>query len=408
MGLSIANHLTNHKKNISCKDHKESVTNLKIPFFKPNIDEATISAVAEVLRSGWLTTGPKTLEFEEKFADYLGAKHAVMLNSATAALHLSLEAIGIKEGDEVITTPFTFAATAEVIEYFNAKPVLVDVHDDTLNINETLIEEKITSRTRAIIPVHYGGHPCEMDAIMSIARKHNLFVIEDAAHCTPAYFKNKPIGTIGDITCFSFYANKCITTGEGGMITTRKKRLADKIRILRLHGLSKDAANRYSKKAAWKYDIIAKGYKYNPTDISAAIGIHQLTKADMFWRKRKKIVQMYIHLLKNIPNLKLPVELEHVQSSWHLFPIRLVGKLKYQRDEFITELSRQGVAASVHFIPLHIHPYYRKKYNYLPNDFPVSYASYKGLITLPVYPSLSIKNVRLIANRLLKTIDTFQ
>lgn len=373
---------------------------MKIPFFKPQINDDTIQAVSEVLRSGWLTTGTKTREFEEKFADYVGAKDAVFLNSGTAALHLSLSAIGLRSGDEVITTPFTFAATAEVIEYFNARPIFVDIRDDTLNIDERLIKENITPKTRAIIPVHFAGHSCEMDTIMEISNKHNIHVVEDAAHCTPAYYKERPVGSIGHATCFSFYANKCLTTGEGGMVTTNNHTLAEKIRVLRLHGLSNDAANRYGKEGSWEYDIVAKGYKYNPTDITAAIGLEQLKRADDFWKQRVRIVNRYIKNLQHVPEIRLPHESIHVQSSWHLFPIRLEQKLYKQRARIIERLRENHITTSVHFKPLHMHPYYRKKYGYKPEDYPIAMTAYQGIISLPVYPGLKEEEVQYITDSL--------
>jgi perosamine synthetase len=323
-----------------------------------------------------------------------------MLNSGTAALHLSLEAINLEPENEVITTPFTFAATAEVIEYFNARPVFVDIREDTLNISENGIEEKITSKTRAIIPVHFSGHPCEMDSIMDIAHKHDLYIIEDAAHCTPAYYKGKPIGSLGHLTCFSFYANKCITTGEGGMVTSNDESLLEKIRILRLHGLSNDAMNRYASEGTWKYDITTRGYKYNPTDIAAAIGLEQLKHADSFYQARKKIANAYTQQLKDIPEIQLPRETQSVKSSWHLFPIRLSGNLVPERDRIIQELGRRGITVSVHFLPLHMHSFYRDKYHYRPDDFPDALHASKGILSLPVYPGLKDDEVAFVTENL--------
>ncbi|MFC1584209.1 DegT/DnrJ/EryC1/StrS family aminotransferase [Fibrobacterota bacterium] len=377
---------------------------MKIPFFQPCIDGETELSVLEVLRSGWLTTGSKTLEFEKKFAEYVGTDNAVMVNSGTAALHLCMAALDLQPGDEVITTPYTFAATAEVVEYFNAKPVFVDVRKDTLNINEKSIEERINSRTRAIIPVHFAGHPCEMNTIMEIADRHNLLIVEDAAHCTPAYYQGRPVGSLGHCTCFSFYANKCITTGEGGMVTTADSSLADKIRSLRLHGLSKDAVNRYQKSGSWEYDIIARGYKYNPTDISAAIGLGQLKQADSFHRERKKIAAWYTERLQDIPEIHIPKEAGGVDSSWHLFPIRLCGQLQGRRNGVIDELRKREISVSVHFKPLHLHSYYADKYAYRPEDFPVANEAYQGLITLPVYPGLNDKQVDFIVKNLIEIL----
>ncbi|MFH1762078.1 MAG: DegT/DnrJ/EryC1/StrS family aminotransferase [bacterium] len=378
---------------------------MKIPFFKPQIDEETIKSVGMVLRSGWLTTGSITAQFEEQFAEYVHAKHAVMVNSGTAALHLCLAFTGIKPGDEVITTPYTFAATAEVIEYFNARPVFVDIRDDNLNINESLIPFKITEKTRAIIPVHFAGHPCEMNEILNIAEQYKLYVFEDAAHCPPAVYMGETVGSIGHAACFSFYANKCITTGEGGMITTDNNDLYEKAKILRLHSLSKDAAKRYQAEGSWKYDITGLGYKYNPTDFAAAIGIGQLKSADKFFNERKRVVEGYKKYLGNCDKIKVLRELEHVSSSWHIFPVRLPGKTVSRRDEIIEILKERGISTSVHFIPLHIHSYYKNKYGYNPDDFPVAYNAYKGLITLPVYPALKDEEVEYISSQLIEIIE---
>ncbi len=374
---------------------------MKIPFFKPEIDSKTIAQVGQVIKNGWLTTGPKTLEFETNFAQYVNATHAIMVNSGTAALHLALEAIDIKPGDEVITTPFTFAATTEVIEYMGAKPIFVDIRKDTLNINEKLIEAQITSKTRAIIPVHFSGIPCEMKEILKIARKHKLYVIEDAAHCTPAYYNGKPVGSIGHITCFSFYANKCITTAEGGMLTTQSKKIADKVKLLRLHGMSRDAINRY-KSAKWEYDISVKGFKYNPTDIAACLGIMQLKKADLFLKKRTRIASNYMNSFskeKNITSLSIP---NKCISSWYIYPIRIKHDKPGLRNQLIDYLFQQGISTSVHFKPVHLHSYYKNKYGYKALDFPVAYYEYQKIITLPVYPSLKNNEIDYISRKIKK------
>ncbi len=377
---------------------------MEIPFFRPAIDDKTIAEVGEVLRSGWLTTGPKTAEFEKKFAEYCDAKHCIMVNSCTAALHLSLAAAGISRGDEVITSVYTFAATAEVIEYFDAVPVFVDIRPDTMNIDETLIESKITSKTKAIIPVHFAGHPCEMDSIIDLAKKYNLKVIEDAAHCTPAFYKGRSVGSIGDATCFSFYANKCITTGEGGCVTIDDAEFADKIRILRLHGLSKDAANRYDKKGSWRYDIVERGYKYNPTDMASVIGLNQLSRADEFHKTRRDIVFLYRKYLGGANDILTLEEKEDCVSSCHIFPVRLKNKSLAERDRIIEILKEKGISVSVHYIPLHMHSYYRGKYNYAPENFPEARKASESLITLPVYPGLKNSEIEYICNSVLQTL----
>jgi len=370
-----------------------------IPFYRPVISEKSVKAVAKVMRSGWLTTGKYAQEFEKRFAAYVGGKYALALNSGTAALHLALDAIGLKAGEEVILPTTTFAASAEVVEYFNAKPVLCDVRRDTQNIDETKIERLITKRTRAIMPVHFGGHPCEMNAVMRIARKHRLVVIEDAAHCTPAYYRKRPVGSIGHITCFSFYANKCITTGEGGMAVTENRRWFERMKMMSLHGLSRDAWSRYDKKGSWYYEILDRGYKYNMTDVAAALGIHQLEESNGLWDRRRKAVERYHRLLKGIPGLRLPAELPHCKSAWHLYSIR-VAPAQINRDKLIRFLAEAGIKTSVHFIPLHLHPFYRNKYGYQEKDFPVAFESFQGSITLPLFPSITEKEQRYVADKI--------
>ncbi len=370
-----------------------------IPFYRPSISTKSIKAVVDVMRSGWLTTGKNAIEFEKRFAEYTGSTYALALNSGTAALHLALDAIGLKADDEVILPTTTFAASAEVVEYFNARPVLCDVRRDTQNIDEKKIEALITRKTRAIMPVHFGGHPCEMDSIMKIARKHRLKIIEDAAHCTPAYYKNRPIGSIGDITCFSFYANKCITTGEGGMAVTENKKYFERMKMMSLHGLSKDAWNRYDKKGGWYYEIMDRGFKYNMTDVAAALGIHQLSESDVLWKKRCTAAAYYHNLLENLPGLILPVELPQNKCAWHIYPIRLYPDVM-DRDALIKHLSESGIKTSVHFIPLHLHPFYKNKYGYKPMDFPIAYENYLGSITLPLYPSITQRDQKYIVDKI--------
>ncbi|OGS35948.1 MAG: hypothetical protein A2293_07785 [Elusimicrobia bacterium RIFOXYB2_FULL_49_7] len=359
-----------------------------IPFYKPAISERSIAEVVKVMRSGWLTTGAYAANFEKEFAASVKGRFGLALNSATAALHLALDAIGLKAGEEVILPTTTFAASAEVVEYFNAKPVLCDIRYDTQNIDEKKIEKRITRKTRAIMPVHFGGHPCEMNAILKIAKRHKLKVIEDAAHCTPAYYRKRPIGSFSDITCFSFYANKCITTGEGGMAVTDNGDYLARMRMMSLHGLSKDAWNRYDKRGSWYYEILDRGFKYNMTDVAAALGIHQLRESIGLWKRRQIAATRYSKMLAKVPGLVLPVELPHVKSAWHLYPIRLTHP-GINRDEVIRLLGEQGIKTSVHFIPLHLHPFYRRKYGYQATDFPVAYRSYQQSISLPLYPFMT-------------------
>jgi dTDP-4-amino-4,6-dideoxygalactose transaminase len=365
-----------------------------IPFHSPAIGEDEIQSVIETLKSGWLTTGPKVKRFEEDFAKYLGCKHAVAVNSGTAALHLALDAIGIKEGDEVIVPTMTFAATAEVVLYFKANPVLVDCQPDTLNLDPKKIEGAITSRTRAIIPVHFGGQPCDMDPILELAKHYNLKVIEDAAHALPAAYHGEKIGTIGDITCFSFYATKTITTGEGGMATTENPEWANRMRMMSLHGISLDAWDRYTDKGSWYYEIIHPGYKYNLTDIAAALGIEQLKRCDQFYEARRRIAAQYNEAFAELPELQIPRCALDVQHAWHLYVIKLeLERLRINRSQFIDALKKKGIGTSVHFIPLHLHPYYRDTFGYKPQDFPNASAVFERIVSLPIYPKMSRTDV---------------
>jgi perosamine synthetase len=372
-----------------------------IPFFLPFIGQEEIEGVIDTLKSGWLTTGPKVKEFEKGFASFVGTKYALATSSCTAALHLSLEVLGLKETDEVITSPMTFAATAEVIRYFKAKPVFADIQPDTMNIDpkKILAYLEITniSKVKAIIPIHFAGHPCDMDAIMEIAKKYNLKVIEDAAHGFPAKYRGKMIGTIGDTTCFSFYPNKNITTGEGGMITTKNRKWAEQIRIMSLHGISKDAWKRYMARGSWYYKIIAPGYKYNLTDIAAAIGLAQLKKTKLFLKRRNEIVFIYNKTLKEIPEIEIPPVKDDIEHSWHLYIIKLnLERLSIDRNKFIELLKQRGIICAVHYIPLHLHPYYRRLYGYKAKDYPIAYNTYKRIISLPLYPQMTNEDVEYV------------
>ena len=365
-----------------------------LPFHLPTIGEEEIAAVIHVLRSGWLTTGTKVNEFEQSFRGTVGANHAVATNSGTAALHLALDAIGIKQGDEVILPTMTFAATAEVVHHLNAKPVLVDCRADTLNIDPDGLPAMIGPRTKAVIPVHFAGHPCEMDRIRQIANTYSLKVIEDAAHALPASFRDRMIGSIGDITCFSFYATKTITTGEGGMATTDNPEWANRMRISSLHGLSRSAWKRYSAEGSWSYDILRPGYKYNLTDIAAALGIEQLKKCAAFHFARKRIAQAYQEQLADLPEISLPFCAPGVEHAWHLYVIQLkLRRLSIDRDTFIKALKERNIGASVHFIPLHLHSYYRNTYAYQAKQFANANAAFKRIISLPIYPNMSPTDV---------------
>lgn len=361
-----------------------------LPFHVPSVGDEEAAEVVEVLRSGWLTTGPKVQAFERAFAHYIGTPHAIAVNSCTAALHLALDAIGLREGDEVLIPTMTFAATAEVVLYFKARPVLIDCEPDTLNIDPAGLEKAISPRTRAIIPVHYAGHPCAMAQILEIARIHRLKVIEDAAHALPAAYNKQRVGTFGDLACFSFYATKTLCTGEGGMVVTANPEYADSVRIMSLHGITKDAWKRYSAEGSWYYEISKPGFKYNMTDIAAAIGLVQLGKCGQMWQARRGIAEIYNEAFGDLDEIVMPVTRDDVEHAWHLYPIRLdLQRLRINRAEFITMMREQNIGTSVHFIPLHLHPFYRDKYQYRPQDFPNALSAYERLVSLPIYPAMT-------------------
>ncbi len=363
-----------------------------LPFAQPDIGDEEIAEVIDTLCSGWLTTGPKTRRFEQDFAEFIGPGiEAIAVNSATAGLHLALEAIGVSAGDEVITTPYTFTACAEVICYLGAHPVFVDVDPVTLNIDPARIEAAITPRTKAILPVHFGGLACDMRAILEIARKHGLRVIEDAAHALPTTYNGALIGTLeSDATVYSFYATKTLTTGEGGMIVTRNSALAARCRVMRLHGIDRDVFNRYrATKPAWQYIVIAPGYKYNMTDLAASLGIHQLRKARAFQRKRQEMAQRYHVAFRDLPLILPPQAPLGELHAWHLYVIRLKATAPIGRDEFIARLACKGIGTSVHFIPLHLHAYWRDTYGLEPEDFPCALAAYERAVSLPLYTKMT-------------------
>jgi dTDP-4-amino-4,6-dideoxygalactose transaminase len=365
-----------------------------IPFHKPAIGEEEIRSVVETLRSGWLTTGPKVKLFEAEFAAYTGSSHAVAVNSATAALHLALEAVGIKSGDEVIVPTMTFTATAEVVLYLGARPVLVDCRTDDLNIDVDRIEAAITNNTKAIIPVHIAGRPCAMDQILAIAQSHGLRVIEDAAHALPASHCGRKVGAIGDITCFSFYATKTITTGEGGMATTNNPEWAGRMRMMSLHGISHDAWDRYTEQGSWYYEVLRPGYKYNMTDIAAALGVEQLKRCDDFYQARLRIAERYDEAFADLPEIETPPASSDLQHAWHLYIIQLnLDRLRIDRRDFIQALNSRKIGTSVHFIPLHLHPFYKQTYGYRASDFPQASAAFERIVSLPIYPMMTEQDV---------------
>ena len=388
-----------------------------IPFYKPSIGEPEINEVADCLRTGWLTTGPKVKRFETEFARYIQHTHAVAVNSCTAALHLALEAIGLKAGQTVVVPTMTFAATAEVVRYFNATPLLVDCRAADLNLDVEDAARRIEGalargkEVTAIIPVHYGGQIGDVAGVTALAKRYGLKIIEDAAHCCPAYYRDqegapwKTVGSAAEITCFSFYANKNITTGEGGMACTERQEHADRMRIMSLHGISHDAWKRYTTEGSWCYEIIAPGYKYNLTDIAAAIGLHQLRKADQLHEKRMLRARLYSEYLGEVDELILPQEMPNRIHSWHLYAVRLrLDRLGVDRAAVISEMKSAGIGASVHWMPLHLHPYYRETLGYEPSDCPCSAAIYPELVSLPLYPDLTHEQVACVCRTLKEII----
>jgi dTDP-4-amino-4,6-dideoxygalactose transaminase len=377
-----------------------------LPPFRHTIGEEEISEVVDTLRSDWITTGPKTSRFEESFREFIGCKHAVAVSSCTAALELSLASVGVGKGDEVITSPFTFAATAEVIIHQNATPRFADVEKETYNLSPEEVVDNVSANTKAIIPVHYGGQPCEMDELAKIAAEYDLAIIEDAAHAFGASYKNRMIGTVGDSTCFSFYATKNITTADGGMVTTNSDTIAAKVRILSLHGISKDAWKRYSDEGTWHYEILLPGYKYNMTDIQAAIGIHQLRKAPEMQKRREEIATKYTKAFENIPEITTPCTKKNVKHAWHLYPLLInANLLSISRNGFIEALKSENIGTSVHFIPLHLHPYYKDTYGYKRGDFPIAESVFDREISLPIYPRMTEDDVDDVIASVHKVVD---
>ena len=376
-----------------------------LPFARPTLEDEEIKAVCAVLGTDWISMGPKTIEFEEKVKDICKVKEAVAVNSCTAGLHITLEALGIGKEDEVITTPLTFASTANTIVHVGAKPVFADIQEDTFNIDPKKIAEKITDRTKAIVPVHYGGHPCDMDSIMKIAKENGLMVIEDSAHALGASYKGRPAGTIGNAGVFSFYATKNATAGEGGMITTDDTELANKLRMLRMHGIDKDAWKRYDKTGGWYYEIKYAGYKYNMSDVLSSIAIEQVKKLERFNKARADIVSFYNERFKDVAEIRIPVHRENIKHTWHLYPILIQHELlDIDRGQFIEELKNLNIGASVHYIPLHLHPFYQNTYGYKKGDFPVTEDVYDRLISLPIYPKLTDEDREYVVNAVKKII----
>lgn len=377
-----------------------------LPFALPLIGDDEITEVVDTLKSGWLTSGKKTATFEKNFADFVGASHALAVNSATSGLHLALEAVGVGPGDVVITTPYTFTATAEVIRYLGADPVLVDIDPRTFNINPDLIRDVIAQHDniKAIIPVHFAGQSCDMDKILEIAKEYNIKVVEDAAHALPTTWQGQIIGSLSDITVYSFYVTKTIATGEGGMITTENEDYLSRMKTMRLHGINRDVYDRYtSDKPSWFYEVVEPGYKYNMTDVAASIGIHQLKKAWEFQRRRAWIAEQYTQAFSGLPLTTPFVAYPEDTHSWHLYVLQLdLATISVDRDKFIELMVEQGIGTSVHFIPLHLHPYWRDTYNYKAKDFPIALNVYSRAVSLPIYPKMTDDDVE----RVIKAVKT--
>jgi perosamine synthetase len=393
----------------------------KIPFYRPCIGAEEIDEVVATLKSGWLTTGPRTKQFEGDFAAYLGHKHAVAVNSCTAALHLALEALGLKPGQGVIVPTMTFAATAEVVRNLGARPLLADCRPKDFNLDVADAERRIRSALQeglpvaAIMPVDYGGQIGDVAGVRDLARRYHLKIVEDAAHCCPAYYREaepgpapgpagparsprwQAVGHGADFSCYSFYANKAITTGEGGMVCTQSEEYAERMRIMSLHGISRDAWKRYTGEGSWYYEIIAPGFKYNLSDLAAAIGLHQLRKADRLHQRRSALAGQYHAALKEVEEIVLPRVMRNRIHSWHLYVIRLkLDQLCIDRRQFIARLQQRGITASVHWMPLHLHPYYRQTYAYRPQDLPTANSLYPEIVSLPLYPDLQESDLHCI------------
>jgi dTDP-4-amino-4,6-dideoxygalactose transaminase len=365
-----------------------------LPYCLPFIGEEEIAEVVDSLRNGWLTTGPKVRRFEQDFADYTGARHAIAVNSCTGALHIALAALGVGPGDEVIVPTLTFCATANVVIHLGARPVLVDSGEDC-QISPAGIEAAITPRTRAIVPVHYGGEACDLDEILDIGRRHRIPVVEDAAHAVGSEYHGRKIGAHGKAVCFSFYATKNLTTGEGGMITTDDAALAERMKNLALHGMSHDAWMRYSKAGSWYYEVSEAGFKYNMTDLQAALGMHQLRRLEGFIESRRRIARLYGGAFRDMPEIAVPEERSGRTHVFHLYPVWLdPRRTDVSRDVFIERLKESNIGTSVHFIPLHRHPLFRDRYGYRAEEFPVAERLFSGLVSLPLYPRMSDQDVQ--------------
>ncbi|MCS7069152.1 MAG: DegT/DnrJ/EryC1/StrS aminotransferase family protein [Meiothermus sp.] len=377
-----------------------------LPFSPPLIGDEEIAEVVDTLRSDWITTGPKTKRFEAEFGQYVEAPAALAVNSCTAALHTALVALGIGPGDEVITTTLTFAASVNVIEHVGARPVLVDVEPDTLNMNPVLVEKAITPRTKAIMVVHHSGHPADLDALRALAEPRGIPIIEDAAHAVAARYKGRPIGSGNNPAAFSFYATKNLTTAEGGMLTGDPE-FVERCRVISLHGLNREAWKRYGKEGSWYYEVVFPGFKYNMTDLQASLGLVQLRRLEAMQSRRRAIVAAYQREFASLDAFQTPIARPEVEHAWHLYVLRLwPERLNMTRNQFIEELKARNIGTSVHFIPIHIHPYYRDKYGYKPHDFPVAFDSYERMVSLPLSPRLSDQDVADVIDAVLDVAAT--
>src|SRR5450631_2127880 len=378
-----------------------------LPYGRQSVDEADIQAVVEVLRSDWLTTGPKVAEFEGAFATRVGAAHAVSFSSGTAALHGAAFATGLKPGDEAITTPLTFAATANCVLYQGAIPVFADVRGNTLNLDPEQVERKLSTKTRAILPVDYAGHPADLTAILEIARSHGLIVIEDACHALGAEYSGRPVGSIADMTVFSFHPVKHITTGEGGMVATNDPRFAETLRRFRNHGISSDARQRQSA-GQWHYEMVLLGFNYRLPDVVCALGIQQLKKLDANLARRREIAARYTAAFREIPGVIPPDVRPEANPAWHLYPIRLdLEKFTADRPQIFRALRAENIGVNVHYIPVHLHPYYRERFGYNGGEFPVAEDAYERLISLPMFHGMSDQDVQDVVAAVRKVLFHF-
>ena len=409
---------------------------IKVPFAIPECGDDEINEVADVIRSGWLTTASRCVQFEKDFAEFVGAKHALAVNSATAALHLGLEALGVKAGDKVLVPTFTFTATAEVVRYLRADPVFVDCDRESFCVTREQIEKAVegereklegeSRRLKAIIPVHFGGHPCDMDSILEFAKENGLKVMEDAAHALPAYCRSskvkaqsskqgikrqerRMIGSIGDVTCFSFYANKTMTTGEGGMLCTDDDEIANRVKVMRLHGINRDVWDRFSTGASWEYDVVAPGFKYNMPDINAALGIHQLKKVELFREKRERIAKIYYEELGEIPGLILPrLHCDMKDHSWYIFVVLIDrGRTKsgIGRDEFIAEMTKRNIGTSVHYKPLHRMTYYKGRYGLKPEMFLNAEWVFEKCVSISMFSAMTDEQLEYMVDNIKDILD---